>query len=399
MAEMKILHPIVIACKESPERLPPVLALVEVMSELSDNVVLVTNKTDSAIRMHLENRGVKVVEAWPEQKTTLGPRTLTGKAWSWMVFRRVFWDTYVPIAQNSLLWISTGDSALAIGKKLLQHRYVLGLLELYDRRKRYLRALKPFITRARRVVVPEPCRAAIFRVWYQLPYTPTVLPNKPYSFAGKRNMPVPPGPALDELNRIQGRKLLLYQARMVRMEAFDVARAINDYLGDEYVLGILGQIRDHSMFTELKNLYPDLVHVDYIPPPDHLSVTSHAHIGFLIYNYESLNNVFCAPNKTWEYASLRLPMMCHELPMLSQQLEQYKAGETFRSGDPRSVAEGIRRIDDDYDAYCNGAEKLFASVNIKEIIFNTLHNHLLEGMSGSNTKASISSISSETSRL
>ena len=130
---MKIDKPIVVACKESPERLPPVLALVENLSELADNVILITNKTGKATREDLENRGVTVVETWSNLDDLRGPKSLIGRARAWGIFRRGFWKTFAPLQSDALLWIATADSALAIGRKLLQYEYILGLLELYDK--------------------------------------------------------------------------------------------------------------------------------------------------------------------------------------------------------------------------------------------------------------------------
>jgi hypothetical protein len=377
---VKIDRPIVIACKEAPERLPPVLTLVSILSELANDVILVTNKIGDDTRENMEEQGVRVVEGWRGLDSIMGPQTTLSKAIARRAFRHAFWKTCGPLKDEAILWIATGDSAWSIGHRLLLRRYILGLLELYDRQKWALRLLRPYIRRADCVVVPEPCRAAIFRVWYELPYTPIVLPNKPYGLTHTLNMPVIQEEARRELDRIRGRKLLLYQARSVRMEMFEVAEAISRYLGDEYVLGILGGIHDHAMFAKLKAQYPRPAYFGYAVAPGHLAVTSHAHMGVLVYNYESLNNIFCAPNKTWEYASFGLPMICNELPMLSEQFERYQAGETFQMGNAESVAEAVRTIDANYSAYCEGAARLFATVDTKQIISDVLQEHLARGV-------------------
>jgi hypothetical protein len=274
--------------------------------------------------------------------------------------------------RDCVLWIASADTAFAAGAGLLKRNYILGLLELYDRHPLHRRLLRPYVRNATCVVTPEPCRSAIFRVWYQLSHTPMVIPNRPYDVADQRRMPVEDAASREKLIALAGRKLLLYQARGVRMETFDIAEAIRLHLGDDFVLGILGAIRDKEGFERLRAVYPQVVHFDYIPAPMHLAVTRHAYIGLLIYNYESLNNIFCAPNKVWEYAALGLPMICHELPMLSEQLARFHAGATFASGDPASVANAVREIEADYEAYCAGATALFRSVDMKALVLKAL---------------------------
>lgn len=360
--------PIVIACKEAPERLPPILTLLIVAAELFPEVFLITNRTSDATEKELKGMGINVIQAYKTQKDIKGTKGVIGKVGSWLAFRKRFWSTKKNIDKDAYVWIATADSALAIGKALLKQHYILGLLELYDTQTHYLKLLKPYVQRAIHVVTPEACRSAIFRVWFGLPYTPTVVPNKPIGLNVSRMMPITNENAKKQMEIVGDRKLLLYQARMVRMETFDIAESIKSSLGEDYVLGILGEIRDREMFLRLKNFYPDLIHFDYLRPPEHLAVTSHAYIGLLIYNYESLNNIFCAPNKVWEYGAVSLPMICHELPMLSQLLKQHNAGETFIAGNPDSVTQAVKRIDQRYEAYASGARSLYDSVDIKEVV-------------------------------
>lgn len=369
---MNYSKPIIIACKEAPERLPPVLSLLSVATKVFPEVFLVTNKTSIETKNNLERLGVKVIEGMANIREIKYSQSKIERIRSWLSFHRAFWKLSDKVGNDVFLWIATADSALAIGWKLLDRQYILGLLELYDQQKIYLKLIRSFVKNAAHVVTPEPCRSAIFRVWYDLPYTPTVLPNKPYGLDCYRRMPISDPDAKAKIDEIGTRKLLLYQARMVRMETFDIANAIMSYLGEEYVLGILGEIRDREMFARLREYYLPLIHFNYLQPPHHLTVTSHAHMGLLIYNYESLNNIFCAPNKTWEYAALSLPMLCHELPMLSEQLKYFHAGETFQSGDPKSIANKVRLIDADYENYCDGARNLYNSVDLKQIVIDIL---------------------------
>jgi hypothetical protein len=359
---------ILVACREAPEYLPPVLSLLSILSDLGERVLLVTNFTGASTRSYLEARGIQVVEAMGEASGGWAMRSGLVKMRAWAKYKDTFWKALGEFDRPPKLWIATADTALAIGRRILKHRYVLGLLELYDRKRIYRLLLTPYIQEAAHVVTPEKTRSAIFRVWYGLEYLPSVLPNKPYGLSCYRRMPVKDPVLRAQLSQLGDRKLILYQAIRVRMDTIDVAEAIHTELGDEYVLGILGAIRDREVFSRLVSTYPDVMHFKFIPSPCHLEVTSYAHIGLLVYNYESLNNVFCAPNKVWEYGALGLPMLCNELPMLSADLAMYRAGESYTPGDRKSIAKAIRTIDGQYETYCRGSKALFDSVDSREIV-------------------------------
>ena len=359
---------IIVLVKNALESLPPIMTVSQVLADLGNDVIVVCSVANEETRSAFANRGIKIYEACPGCQISSSPMA---KFFRWKRFARNAWRVIDSYDDNSLLWVGSADTALAMGKELFKRPFVFEILELYDRLKHYLVLMAPYARRARAVVVPEPCRAAIFRVWFKLGSTPFVLPNKTYGESLPRCMPVSNPDNAREMKRVANRKLVLYQSHYLRMEILDIARALKR-LGEGYVLGTMGEIQDQRISTRLRREYPELVHFSYMPAPQHLEVTSHAYIGLLIYNYESLNNVFCAPNKIWEYSALALPMLCNELPMLSQQLAYYGAGETFRTGDLTSIEEAIGEIESRYADYCDGSARLFTSVSLHERVGHIL---------------------------
>jgi len=62
-------------------------------------------------------------------------------------------------------------------------------------------------------------------------------------------------------------------------------------------------------------------------------------IGLLMYPYEGLNNIYCAPNKIFEYAQAGLPIVATDQPPIAEMLRTYQIGETFgRYDDPAKLA-------------------------------------------------------------
>lgn len=354
---------ITLICKEAPEKLPPVITAAICLRDCGCKVRMLVSSVDKQLNAHLDSYGIECTELLPE---TPLPRSVVGKIAYWRKFKNAARKTLAKTDGDAYLWICSGDTALALKDILHDRKYTLHLHELYDRYPFYKKRLERYAKNAEHVIVPDNARAVIFRYWYNLETTPVVIPNKPFfEELDKRLEDVSPANyAL--LQRLKSKKIILYQAKMIRMKLFDVAEALKQ-LGDEYVLGLLGDIRDTQMVDELLKRYDNVVHFEYMIPPYHLLLTREARIGILTYNYESLNNIFCAPNKVWEYSKFGIPMLANNLPVLKMQLESFRAGACYEFNDPESIKRGIRTIEDSYDEYKAGSSALYASVNMREL--------------------------------
>lgn len=66
----------------------------------------------------------------------------------------------------------------------------------------------------------------------------------------------------------------------------------------------------------MSEIYDKVIHIDSIPAPLHLEITSHATIGVVFYSDETLNKAFCAPNKIYEYSGFGIPAIANCIPGL-----------------------------------------------------------------------------------
>jgi hypothetical protein len=356
---------VVVVLKGALEYLPPVMTAALCMRQMGNDVSVICGKTDASIKSAFREVGIHIEET---QEVHASGETLLQKIKKWGTFRKGAWELIRKRRTSSLLWIGSADTALALGGSLLKERYVLQINELYDRFPLYRHGLRRFARGARQVVVPEACRAAIFRYWYGLSRTPFVLPNRPLSIAEPEGNDEG---ALREqaaaLKAVAGRRLVLFQSQNINMNLLPVAEAVKA-LGGGHVLGLLGKIHNRDLYARLKDAHPEVIHFPYIVAPGHLRITRRAHIGVLLYEHESLNNIFCAPNKVWEYSGCGVPMICNELPMLGNQLRQYRAGETYEINHVRTIMDAIERIDGDVEAYRKGARALFDSVSMESLM-------------------------------
>ncbi|WP_165249044.1 glycosyltransferase family 4 protein [Adlercreutzia sp. ZJ141] len=117
-----------------------------------------------------------------------------------------------------------------------------------------------------------------------------------------------------------------------------------------------------------------IVLVEFVPAPQHLVFTKHAHIGLLPYQpafagrQSPLNALYCAPNKIWEYSRFGLPMIGSDVPGLTSVFTQVGLGVTCNINDPGSIVEAVRQIEADYGGYSKRSRAYFDSVNIVEIV-------------------------------
>lgn len=266
----------------------------------------------------------------------------------WFNIRKKFWKCiFENNYQKQLLWIPAADTTIALGSKLLKYKFVLNLYELFDYQFMYLRLLKKFSYKAQLVVCSDINRSNILRVWWKLKETPEVILNKPYSLVSGNNLPLSSN-LTKIINSTNSNKILIYQGLIAEERGlFNVCKVINQLSG--YKLIIMGKQNQYSEY--LLKSFPNIIHIPFVAPPYHLHITSHAYIGILSYDHSSLNNIFCAPNKLWEFSNFGLPMLGNNIPGLISTIEASKMGKCVDFQNEDDVRKAIDDIDKNYQYY------------------------------------------------
>lgn len=108
----------------------------------------------------------------------------------------------------------------------------------------------------------------------------------------------------------------------------------------------------------------------FVPTNNLHQVTKKCHIGIICYPYKGLNNIFCAPNKIFEYAQSGLPVLSTNQPPLENWISKYKIGKTLpEEYSARQIAEIIKnmlRENKDYKAEISNFLKNENNINEKE---------------------------------
>lgn len=87
-----------------------------------------------------------------------------------------------------------------------------------------------------------------------------------------------------------------------------------------------------------------IIYISKIPPPGHLRITAGCHAGVMLYAPVSLNDVYCAPNKIFEYSAFGLSMIMPAYPGLVSINDCYDLGETCDPCSVESIASALLRV-------------------------------------------------------
>lgn len=367
---------ITLISKQPLEKLPPLLSVIDLLKEHGVRLkIIATCEPNVANRLQSELVRVRSLNI-PFNNS----RAVLCKIVKWAWFRAILKAEFNQIDEKRVFWIGSGCTAMALGRCVYRHRFILQLNELYDNDRFYRRGLKPFCQKAAAVIMPEATRASIVQSWYNLPTRPIVLPNKPAYF-------IKPGDDLERtkkligemaFGRIVGKKVVIYQGMYDpgNRNIDNVARAIRK-LGAPWGFLVMGQFPE-SERQRLSGLNPEIVFVPFLTPPSHLEVTRLAYIGTAFYEPVDLNHLFCAPNKIWEYSAFDIPMLCSCSPALETVMTKFNAGICVEPSSVAQIQEALMRLDKSYSDYSRSSRQLYASVdmmNIMETILTRVEAH------------------------
>ncbi|RRA90389.1 glycosyltransferase [Paenimyroides viscosum] len=228
---------------------------------------------------------------------------------------------------------------------------------------------------AKKVVCCEYNRAHITKSFFQLEKLPIIIPNKPLI-----NDDVISNKYIKEFtNKVVGKKIILYQGifNYPERKLDDFCESIK-YLSNDFIICLMGSDNDYKRKLKSKYESERILFLPYIPAPHHLSITKLAHIGLLVYNAEgqnienTLNTLYCAPNKIFEYSKYGIPMVSNDIPALKNIFTSSKCGIAINSMDGKSIAEAIMLIDANYDSFSKNSDEFFNSTDMNNLYYQLI---------------------------
>ena len=266
--------------------------------------------------------------------------------------------------KDAILWLGNLETAMSLnGSQLKKHKFILNVLELYDEHTIYDNWLKKYIKNASVVVACEKHRAAIMQCRYNLKELPVVIPNKSYDVDIKNKIQ-------DDsiIKSIKTNFIVVYQGIISEDRPLDkVAKALA-LLGDKSIVFLIMGKCDERYKSDLKKIYSNILFTGYVPAPQHLLYTQYCNIGIANYDKSLLNNVFCAPNKIYEYTKYRIPILCSDNIALEETIGEARAGICLDFLDEDIIMKAIQEIKDNYDTYSVNAKEFYCSLNVEKKI-------------------------------
>jgi glycosyltransferase involved in cell wall biosynthesis len=369
---MSRLTKIIVIHKNSIDVEPPTQTLVLTLNDLGYQVKLITLSCNDHWHNLLLQRGVEITIVKTSSK--IYNLKLVGKLFLWFKYSFVLRKIIKYNRPNSLFWFINPNSIAPfhIFNLYKNSIFINHYLEMYENSRFYKWIISKSIKKSFKVVLPEENRSAIFQSIYNLNTLPSVLPNKPYIIFDKKiGLQYVKNNCFELYDAIsKGKKIILYQGNLSNDRNLIPFIKAFSFL-EEYVFVIMG--KDYGQLKKYINVSSRIIYVKEKYSPEHLYVTSVAHIGILMYNPTSLNQIFCAPNKIFEYGGYGIPMIGNRIPGLVGPFRNFTAGEVCDINSVSSIQDSLHKIDKDYNLYSNGAKKLSDSININDIVNNILN--------------------------
>ncbi len=260
--------------------------------------------------------------------------------------------------EYDFVWFGTEDSAL-FARDLVSIPYVLTCLEFWDEALKKTRFIRSAAKGAALCIACERTRAWLMKLEWDLPALPVVIPNK---FEDHPRTPQMRGSSEEPrgaIEKIKGKQVVLYQGWLQPDRGLEEIADALSLLDEDLWLVVLSpetsECRD--AMSILVDRYPKTMYLGYVPSPLHLEVTSHALIGVARYEPGSINNAFCAPNKIYEYAGFGIPMLCNDIPGLTETVGRAGAGLCVDFSKTHDIAAAIHELfcrREEYGAHATG---------------------------------------------
>lgn len=345
------------------DKFPPLLSVKKSFNSFGYNVDVITKKCEDKSFFLPEERCEEVV---------LPNMPILVRHIVWYIRFLYMLVKHQKKKEYEFIWIEGGDTMALFGVMLDKRKTLYyQQSELYDKKVFYKFLIGLFIKKATKIIVPEKNRAYILKVWYNLDKLPYVLPNKPNYNICETNV-------VSSLNKIKNkvkdyarnRRIILYQGWIAPDRKFDGVVEFIESNPNDYCLVLLGG--DLGYLNQIRKLSSNFLYLGFLPPPSHLEITKLSWICLMAYDTTSLNKVYCAPNKIWEYSKYKKPILSQNLPGIDWVFTKYSFGECCDLMCSNSVKMGLEKISNNYDSYQCSAESFYNSLNFDDEVRNII---------------------------
>jgi|688.fasta_scaffold16388_1 glycosyltransferase involved in cell wall biosynthesis len=361
---------ILVALKDKLEKNIPTISIIDLLLSKNNSITIFCYSCSDSLYNYYKGKGVSF--RFTYIKFGHG---LVNKIINHLNFR----IQYSKIQKNpdyslDKIYFASIDTAFSLFNKSYKKRYVIHVRELYEKEKHFLK----FINKASQYdclfIFTDYLRLSIYKTKTHFKNSPLLFPNKTFSHPrSKIPLNLYKGDILETYSLLLNKKVYLYQGFVGQNRNFEIiAKALSVINDPRNFLVLIGSLTQGGLqyVEKLKTLYSNTIHLGHINYPDYLKITSLAHVGLISYDFISLNNIFCAPNKLYEYTGFGIPVIGNDIPCLKYSIENYEFGETYHENDLNSVVHIINKIDQNYGFYSKNARVFFDNFSFDDFYSN-----------------------------
>lgn len=327
--------------------LPPLMTSAICMRSLGCEVTIAAVGCSDKVRDYLHKFGIHLVELGLDRYPADFPGKIRLRPKYALLLRKAVKETKPDVlwyhGQHAMTyhsWVSVNPNTLIIAHA---HEY-------FEKRQWFGRIQNSLVRKADLFIVPEANRAWLIKHDSSADTPFLVIPNR-YLFEDNYSEG-------DEKETLQAFKRQGGSAacqRFIIYQGFiDPSRCLREAIQgfkmlDDQDLGfiILGRGVNRIYCDEIAELAQSdtrIVLLDHIPPPLHLRITRGCFGGVLLYAPTSLNRIYCAPNKVYEYAFYGLGMILPNFPGMAQINDQFKLGVVCDPQVPESIFAALKEL-------------------------------------------------------
>ena len=211
------------------------------------------------------------------------------------------------------------------------------------RERFFVYAEKRILRKVNLIIQANKEREQIFKGKYPFAKTSNVLNITKYSIEEGRTIDNNKVVLVYQGNISEDRHLSFFIDAIAKME-------------DKYSLLMIGSgpnLNDYRRKVEEMCLGNRVTFTGRLSNVDMMTKLKSCSIGIISYPFTNYNNIYCSPNKIFEYAAMSLPFIATEQPFIREVQDNYGIGRTFKEGNIQSFIDNIQIIVDNYTSYTN----------------------------------------------
>ena len=354
---------------------PPVISVVQYLTELGYHPYVITTGINTHFKESFEKTGISYNVIPFEITRHFILNAIKGFIWGFKARHEI---RKIAKSQDVVLWIEGNYTFDSLSPRFInKYPHILQHQEIPDpnvfKERIRMGNLRKIMPTALANLAPEYNRACLYRCFFRLKEPLYLLPNKPAFIPTREELDTLKNKYKDVLEKIDNRKIILYQGVMSGERSLEnFVKAARFFDKKEYVTVLLG--RTSKQLEKYKAINPNLIHIDYIPAPEYLLITSMAYIGFLAYTPNHIDLIYCAPNKIFEYGAFGIPMIGNDIPGLKYIMQDNGFGLICNTDSEDDIFNKFQLIISNYEVMSKRAREYYLSVDNKETIREVLEN-------------------------